>query len=44
VSTATEFAARDIRTTIPRVRDDNRTANQALLDHVTQSAQALVEG
>ena len=40
VSTATEFTAGDIRTTIPRFNAGNRTANQALLDHVTALAQA----
>jgi aryl-alcohol dehydrogenase-like predicted oxidoreductase len=40
VSTATEFTAGDIRATIPRFTAGNRTANQALLDHVTALAQA----
>ncbi len=40
VSTATEFTAGDIRATIPRFTPANRTANQALLDHVTALAQA----
>jgi diketogulonate reductase-like aldo/keto reductase len=38
VSTATEFTAGDIRATIPRFDAGNRTANQALLDHVTALA------
>jgi len=40
VSTATEFTAGDIRATIPRFEASNRTANQALLDHVTALARA----
>jgi len=40
VNSATEFTADDIRATIPRFNPDNRTANQALLDHVTGLAQA----
>ena len=40
VNTATEFSAGDIRATIPRFTAGNRTANQALLDHVTALAQA----
>jgi aryl-alcohol dehydrogenase-like predicted oxidoreductase len=40
VSTATEFTAGDIRATIPRFDAGNRTANQALLDHVTALARA----
>ena len=40
VNTATEFTAGDIRATIPRFTAGNRTANQALLDHVTALAQA----
>ena len=40
VTAATEFAAGDIRTTIPRFTADNRTANQALLDRVTALARA----
>jgi aryl-alcohol dehydrogenase-like predicted oxidoreductase len=40
VSPATEFAAGDIRSTIPRFNAGNRTANQALLDHVTSLGQA----
>jgi aryl-alcohol dehydrogenase-like predicted oxidoreductase len=40
VHTSTEFAAGDIRSTIPRFTEPNRTANQALLDHVTAIAGA----
>jgi len=40
VSTATEFTTGDIRATIPRFDAGNRTANQALLDHVTALARA----
>ena len=40
VNTATEFTAGDIRATIPRFDTGNRTANQALLDHVTALARA----
>jgi aryl-alcohol dehydrogenase-like predicted oxidoreductase len=40
VSTSTEFTAGDIRATIPRFEASNRTANQALLDHVTAIAPA----
>ena len=40
VNTATEFTAGDIRATIPRFDAGNRTANQALLDHVTALARA----
>ncbi|GAA3383752.1 aldo/keto reductase [Cryptosporangium minutisporangium] len=40
VSTSTEFTAGDIRATIPRFTEENRAANQALLDLVTQIAQA----
>ena len=40
VSTATEFTAGDVRATIPRFEASNRTANQALLDHVTALARA----
>ncbi|HEX8346320.1 MAG TPA: aldo/keto reductase, partial [Actinoplanes sp.] len=36
----TEFAAGDIRTTIPRFTEENRIANQALIDLVTQVAKA----
>jgi aryl-alcohol dehydrogenase-like predicted oxidoreductase len=35
VTTATEFTAGDIRATIPRFNGDNRTANQALVEHIT---------
>ncbi len=38
VDQATEFAAGDVRTTIPRFSADNRTANQVLVDHVTDLA------
>ena len=38
VDQATQFAAGDVRTTIPRFSADNRTANQALVDHVTELA------
>jgi len=40
VNTATEFTTGDIRTTIPRFDTGNRTANQALVDHVTALARA----
>jgi aryl-alcohol dehydrogenase-like predicted oxidoreductase len=40
ISTATEFAEGDIRGTIPRFDADNRAANQALVEHVAQLAQA----
>jgi len=40
VNTATEFTAGDIRATIPRFDAGNRTANQALVDHVTVLARA----
>src|SRR5215469_4858620 len=40
VNPATEFTAGDIRTTIPRFNADIRTANQALLDHVTALSRA----
>ena len=40
VNTATEFTAGDIRATIPRFDTGNRTANQALVDHVTALARA----
>jgi aryl-alcohol dehydrogenase-like predicted oxidoreductase len=36
----TEFAAGDIRTTIPRFTEENRVANQALIDLVAQVAKA----
>ncbi len=38
VNQGTEFAAGDIRGTIPRFSADNRTTNQALVDHVTALA------
>ena len=34
VDTGTEFAAGDVRATIPRFTAENRRANQALVDHV----------
>ncbi|MGY4644876.1 aldo/keto reductase [Cellulomonas sp. URHB0016] len=34
VSPSTEFSEGDIRTTIPRFTEENRDANQALVDHV----------
>ena len=40
VNPATEFAPGDIRATIPRFTAANRTANQALVEHVTALAQA----
>jgi aryl-alcohol dehydrogenase-like predicted oxidoreductase len=40
VSTSTEFPAGDIRTTIPRFTEENRAANQALIDLVTRVATA----
>ena len=40
VSNATEFAAGDVRATIPRFTAENRAANQALLDDVTGLAAA----
>jgi aryl-alcohol dehydrogenase-like predicted oxidoreductase len=40
VTAATEFASGDIRTTIPRFTADNRTANQALVEHITELARA----
>ena len=36
VDQATQFAAGDVRTTIPRFNADNRTTNQALVDHVIE--------
>ena len=39
VSPATTFAAGDIRRTIPRFSEDNRAANQRLLDHVRRLAE-----
>ena len=38
VDTATQFAANDVRTTIPRFSEENRSANQALVDHVAELA------
>ncbi|UNK70960.1 aldo/keto reductase [Microbacterium sp. H1-D42] len=35
VDTTTAFAKGDVRATIPRFSEPNRTANQALVDHVT---------
>jgi aryl-alcohol dehydrogenase-like predicted oxidoreductase len=40
VNTATEFAAGDIRATIPRFTPANRAANQAIVDQVAALAQA----
>ncbi|MEV0393303.1 aldo/keto reductase [Polymorphospora rubra] len=40
VTTTTEFTAGDIRATIPRFSTDNRTANQALVTHITGLAHA----
>jgi aryl-alcohol dehydrogenase-like predicted oxidoreductase len=40
VDPATEFAAGDIRATIPRFTADNRDANRVLVDHVAGLAQA----
>src|SRR5215217_2448712 len=40
VSTSTEFTAGDIRTAIPRFTEENRAANQALVNLVTQVATA----
>jgi aryl-alcohol dehydrogenase-like predicted oxidoreductase len=40
VDPATEFAPGDVRATIPRFTASNRTANQALLEHVTTLARA----
>ena len=40
VSAATQFAAGDIRATIPRFTAENRTANQALVEHVTEPRRA----
>jgi len=34
VDTATQFAAGDVRATIPRFTEENRATNQALVDHV----------
>ncbi|MEV0092352.1 aldo/keto reductase [Streptomyces sp. NPDC050738] len=40
VDAATSFSEGDVRTSIPRFSEDNRTANQALVDHVTTLARA----
>ncbi|OXM61010.1 aldo/keto reductase [Amycolatopsis vastitatis] len=40
VDSATNFAEGDVRATIPRFSEDNRTANQALVDQVAALAQA----
>ncbi|NAZ85720.1 aldo/keto reductase [Kineococcus indalonis] len=40
VDTSTQFAAGDIRTTIPRFSEENRAANQALVDLVGEVAGA----
>jgi len=40
VTAATEFAAGDIRTTIPRFAAENRTANLALVEHVEHLARS----
>jgi aryl-alcohol dehydrogenase-like predicted oxidoreductase len=40
VGASTEFAAGDIRATIPRFTAENRNANQALVEHVTDLARA----
>jgi aryl-alcohol dehydrogenase-like predicted oxidoreductase len=40
VEPSTEFAAGDIRSTIPRFNEANRAANQALVDHVAAIADA----
>ncbi|BCJ69369.1 aldo/keto reductase [Polymorphospora rubra] len=40
VTTTTEFTAGDIRATIPRFSTDNRTANQALVAHISGLAHA----
>jgi len=40
VSTTTEFAPGDIRATIPRFDEENRAANQAMVDLVTEVAAA----
>ncbi|WP_454051785.1 aldo/keto reductase [Cellulomonas sp. Marseille-Q8402] len=38
VGTGTSFAEGDVRATIPRFAEDNRAANQALVDHVARLA------
>src|SRR3954463_6441955 len=40
VSSSTEFAAGDVRATVPRFTAENRNANQALVEHVTGLARA----
>ena len=40
VSMSTEFTEGDIRATIPRFTPENRSSNQALVEHVTRLAQA----
>ena len=40
VDTSTSFSEGDIRTTIPRFAEDNRAANEALVDHVRRVAEA----
>ncbi|MFG2440524.1 aldo/keto reductase [Streptomyces sp. NPDC048508] len=40
VDTTTAFSDGDVRTTIPRFSEDNRAANQQLVDHVATLAQA----
>jgi len=38
VNKASQFGAGDVRSTIPRFSEENRAANQALVDHVAQLA------
>ncbi|GAB3524113.1 aldo/keto reductase [Phytohabitans suffuscus] len=40
VDTTTTFAEGDVRRTIPRFTEQNRAANQALVDHVTELARS----
>jgi aryl-alcohol dehydrogenase-like predicted oxidoreductase len=40
VTASTEFTSGDVRATIPRFTSENRTANQALIDHVARLAHA----
>ena len=40
LTASTEFGAGDVRATIPRFSDENRAANQALVEHVAHLAQA----
>jgi aryl-alcohol dehydrogenase-like predicted oxidoreductase len=40
VDPSTQFSAGDVRATIPRFTEENRAANQALVDHVRDVAQA----